>query len=86
MSVNTGVIIRVSDKFTGLLERMITVQGGEEQVADPAPALPGIHAQLQVPGRKVHYHGDVIYCMAKKSWSILHSKLLFKMDQDFLDI
>ena len=25
------------------------------------------------------------YCMYKKSWSILHKKLLFKLDQDFLD-
>ena len=28
----------------------------------------------------------IYYCMSKKSWPILYSKLLYKMGQDFLDI
>ena len=28
----------------------------------------------------------IVYCLSKKSWPILYSKLLYKLGQDFLDI
>ena len=34
----------------------------------------------------INYLLDTRYCLSKKSWSILYSKLLYKMSQDFLDI
>ena len=41
---------------------------------------------MSIPTMRVSFNCQSLYCMSKKSWSILYSKLRYKLCQDFSGI